>query len=288
MVEYYKNRILENLPYTNEEGLTCLEKFKDIPGYEGLYQVSDLGRVKSLITNIILSIQFDKYGYNYVSFGNKKYKIHQLVAKTFIPNLENKPTVNHKDEIKTNNKVNNLEWFTVEEQNKYSRGINIKLFYKGFIRSYPSVLEASSDLNLDPRAVVNLNKQYMKLLSACQNILTNNTFSYKPIFDVSNIEDCKGIIVKGEKYNVRVSLGNNRRANVGDYSSLNEAIDNRNKFIIENNINQPLYNIKNEDLLKDSIFSRLLLLENLALEHSNVTINKIVKELTLDLRRYLK
>ena len=109
MVEYYKNRILENLPYTNEEGLTCLEKFKDIPGYEGLYQVSDLGRVKSLITNIILSIQFDKYGYNYVSFGNKKYKIHQLVAKTFIPNLENKPTVNHKDEIKTNNKVNNLE-----------------------------------------------------------------------------------------------------------------------------------------------------------------------------------
>jgi len=278
---------MENLLYINEEGLTCTELFKDLPEYEGLYQVSDLGRVKSLITNIILSIQFDRYGYNYVSFGSKKYKVHQLVAKTFIPNPENKPTVNHKDEVKTNNKVNNLEWFTVEEQNKYSRGINIKLFYKGLIRSYPSVLEASADLELDPRTIVNLNKEYMKLLHTCQSILINNTFNYKPIFDVNSIDDCKGIILKEGKYNVRVSLGNNRRAYVGDYNSLNEAIDNRNNFIIENSINQPLYNIKNSDMVKDNIFSSLLLLENLALQHSSVVIHKVVKDLTLNLRNFI-
>ena len=48
MIEYYKNLSLESLPYINEEGLSCFEVFKDIPNYEGLYQVSDLGRVKAL------------------------------------------------------------------------------------------------------------------------------------------------------------------------------------------------------------------------------------------------
>lgn len=287
MIEYYKNKKMENLLYINEEGLNCVEVFKDLPAYEGIYQVSDLGRVKSLKSNIILSIQFDRYGYNYVSFSSKKYKVHQLVAKTFIPNPENKPTVNHKDEIKTNNKVQNLEWFTVEEQNKYSRGINIKFFYNNIIHSFPSVLEASSTLKLDPRAILNLNKEYMKLLSVCKNILTKNTFTYKPIFDVEKMEDCKGIIFKNGKYNVRVSIGGNTRTYVGDYNSLEEAIEYRNKFIIENSINQPLYNIKNEDLIKDDIFSKLILLENLSLQHSSVVISKIAKDLAIDIRKFL-
>lgn len=55
MIEYYKNLSLENLPYINEEGLICWEEFRDIPQYEGLYQVSDLGRVKSLARTITRS-----------------------------------------------------------------------------------------------------------------------------------------------------------------------------------------------------------------------------------------
>ena len=94
------------------------EIWEDIEGYEGLYRVSNLGRVKSLKRNTakerIMCNRKDKYGYLYVGLcknGNIKYhKIHRLVAKAFIPNPNNLPQVNHIDGKKENNTVKNLEW----------------------------------------------------------------------------------------------------------------------------------------------------------------------------------
>ena len=109
-----------------------MEKWKDIERYEGLYQVSNLGRVKSLsrrdrlnrvIQEKILKLRSDKKGYLLVNLykeGKRKtYKVHRLVAQAFIPNPEDKPEVNHKDEDKTNNKVENLEWVTSKEKCNY-------------------------------------------------------------------------------------------------------------------------------------------------------------------------
>ncbi len=95
------------------------EMWKDIAGYEGKYQVSNLGNVKNNKTNKILKNRKDKHGYFYVALCKnskvKAMKVHRLVAQTFISNPKNKPEVNHIDGIKTNNLINNLEWVTHNE-----------------------------------------------------------------------------------------------------------------------------------------------------------------------------
>ena len=87
------------------------EKWLKVKGYEEFYEISDLGRIKSLISNgLILKQSLDKDGYCVVTLKRKQFKVHRLVAMTFIPNPNNLPQVNHKDENKTNNTVDNLEW----------------------------------------------------------------------------------------------------------------------------------------------------------------------------------
>lgn len=92
---------------------------KGCPGYA----ITDDGRVWSFKTNKYLKQKIDKYGYPCVSMSvnnkNKTKTVHRLVAEAFIPNPANKPTVNHKDENKLNNRVGNLEWMTVAENNCY-------------------------------------------------------------------------------------------------------------------------------------------------------------------------
>lgn len=101
------------------------EIWRDVVGYEGLYQVSNIGRVKSLPRNgtikeeRILKPRITKNGYLYVHLRNgsisKYVKVHKMVAVAFIPNPENKPQINHINGIKTDNRVDNLEWNTASE-----------------------------------------------------------------------------------------------------------------------------------------------------------------------------
>lgn len=124
------------------------ELWKDIKEYEGCYQVSNLGRIKSLdrMTNnqygeyfmkgriLKNSIIKDK-GYCRVSLNNGNGKIskrvHRLVAEAFIPNPENKPEVNHKDGNKLNNCVSNLEWCTNKENIEHSIRTGLKKHCNG-------------------------------------------------------------------------------------------------------------------------------------------------------------
>ncbi len=105
------------------------EIWKDITGYEGLYQVSNFGRVRSMYYGRakMLKLCPAKDGYLRVCLAKNKTNttrtVHRLVAETFIPNPNNYPQVNHKNEIKTDNSVGNLEWCSGKYNINFGTGI---------------------------------------------------------------------------------------------------------------------------------------------------------------------
>lgn len=158
------------------------EVFKDVLGYEGLYQVSNFGRVKSLkrknvfycglkkeylerpVKEKILNFSKSNRGYLQVCLTkNGKYKtytVHRLVAKAFIDNPLNKKTVNHIDGNKLNNCANNLEWATSSENNKHAfdnglskphnqRKVNQYDLEDNFIKTWNSIAEFLKENNIN-------------------------------------------------------------------------------------------------------------------------------------------
>ena len=102
-------------------------ELRDIKGYEGKYMISDDGQVYSVWAKRFMKLETNWQGYKRVSlFKNDKKKhfsIHRLVAEAFIPNPNNLPEVNHKDEDKGNNKVENLEWCDKQYNSLYGTWI---------------------------------------------------------------------------------------------------------------------------------------------------------------------
>jgi hypothetical protein len=120
MIQYYKNLTVESLFYINEKGLVCLEEWKDIVGYEGFYQVSNLGRAKSFKKRKIkiLRQNFDDKKYLmirlYKNNKGKTRRIGQLVSESFLNHIPcgYKLVVEHKNHIRYDNRLENLEIIT--------------------------------------------------------------------------------------------------------------------------------------------------------------------------------
>lgn len=145
-----------------------MEEWRDIKGYEGLYQVSNLGRVKSLARKTnnqygkkerLMTQKLDKDGYKRVGLNkNGKqiyYGVHRLVAQAFISNPNNYPQINHKDENKSNNKVDNLEWCDGKYNQNYgtinerrTQKLKKKVICITTGEKFDSIIEASEKYNI--------------------------------------------------------------------------------------------------------------------------------------------
>ena len=158
-----------------------IEIWEDIPGYEGYYQISNLGNVKSLKRETnnnhgkeeYIKSQEIRNGYYSVSLWKegkgKHYTIHRLLAELFIPNPDDKPQVNHIDGNKLNNNLLNLEWVTQEEnaRHAYMNGLiqqkttPVIQYDKdmNFIREWNSIKEIEEELKINHGNIVTVCKQ---------------------------------------------------------------------------------------------------------------------------------
>ena len=158
------------------------EIWKPIEGFEGYYQISNMGRVKSLertvrnsrgcrtVAERILNPQSNSKGYLYVNLYKdgkmKRCRVNRLVAQAFLPNPDNLPCINHKDENKQNNCMDNLEWcsrsynLTYNDRAKKVSEKNKKPIYSinkvsGLIMYWNSAKEASRVLGIAPQSISN-------------------------------------------------------------------------------------------------------------------------------------
>ncbi len=124
------------------------EIFKDLRGYEGLYQIGNKGSIYSLITNRFIKHNKHKCGYLKYSLSKdgqmKTFLAHRLVASNFVPNPNNLPQVNHIDGNKLNNDFSNLEWCTKQYNTKHAFDNNLGNFRERALSNIKKINEETS------------------------------------------------------------------------------------------------------------------------------------------------
>ena len=140
------------------------EIWKEIEGFEGLYEVSTKGRVRNKKTNRILGGGYDNIGYRFVLLCKanskpKQIKVHRLVALAFIPNPNKLPQVNHIDEDKLNNDVKNLEWVTASQNQRHSahqRSCKVKQLDKcgNLIKVWDSIMQIERETGYNQSYII--------------------------------------------------------------------------------------------------------------------------------------
>lgn len=190
------------------------EIWVDIKGYEGYYQVSNFGRVRSLDRIIIKNDNGNQYNifrrgkilhqmtassqYKQVRLCKKLYSVHRLVAEAFLDNLDNKPQVNHKDGNKSNNKVDNLEWVTPRENMQHAVDNGLVIYEKSNQKA-KAVLQFDLDGNFVKEWVslssVKKSGYTLSLISSCVknrkgfNTAYNYIWKYKDDFDNFDVKE---------------------------------------------------------------------------------------------------
>lgn len=217
-----------------------IEIWKDIEGYEGMYQVSNMGRVRALdrvkpnsggqiAKGHILPQSDNGHGYRFVSLWKfnkgRRFYVHRLVASAFIPNPNNFPIINHKDEDKSNNRYENLEWCTQKYNINYgnhmkrlkesyiangnNRPIDVYDMKGTFLKTFDCSNEVCKEIGINRRG----------LYLACQGV----TKSYKGYRFAFHGEPLKPYMKEGKAAPVSVLQYDNEGYLSACYDSMREA-----------------------------------------------------------------
>lgn len=153
-----------------------MEVWKKIEGFSGYY-ISNIGRVRSIKRGKekILKAKINKYGYYEVALQTDDYKqkmkrVHRLVAEAFIPNPSNLSEVNHKDENKLNNNVDNLEWLSHGDNSRYSKSMRVaQVDGERIIKVYDSITKAS----------IETGRSISYIRNVCYNLINPSGISWR-------------------------------------------------------------------------------------------------------------
>lgn len=189
-IELIRHYQIDNLP--NEQWISII-------GYEGLYMVSDLGRIKSIFREVkglggkthffpekFLSFKIDKFGYHRVQLRKnssaKNFSVHRLVAIHFIENPNNLPQVNHKKGDKSDNRKSELEWCTASQNKKHSydelNHVRMRGERNGMTKITPQIIAAVKESYLESKSFSITGKKFGISNTHAWRIVRNKTWQH--------------------------------------------------------------------------------------------------------------
>jgi hypothetical protein len=238
-MEHYKNLSLEDIVYVDDNGVTCIEQWKDIPNYEGIYQASDLGRIKSLkrfvesnnkqiIKDTILKASLNTKGYPALGLSKNNHRkiltVHRIIAMTFLGLTKDTIGVcDHIDNNRQNNKLSNLQIISSRLNSK--KDAKNKTNYNGVKKSQHKfcayIKVNGKNLSLGTfDSPLEANKKYEEAF----NLLESGSDIYHLVTIQSGVLNTKGVIFNSNKFVARLSV-NGKKMNLGAFSTLEEASD---------------------------------------------------------------
>lgn len=241
-MEYYKDLSLNDLIYTNSQGLICCEEWRNATSYEGIYKVSDLGRVKSLKMNKQRILKQSISGKTYLSVGlSKKGIVTQflpqvLVAIAFLGHVPcgHLRVVDHIDNNPLNNCLSNIQIITARENSSKDRKsklgeIGIRKTKKGKFVAIINIEKKSYNLGIfnSMKEASEARKMALMLYSAGDD--------FRKVKVTQPILLHKGVYPKRDKFYARITV-NGKCINLGSFANKEDAYLAREKALIENNI----------------------------------------------------